>query len=46
MVSDFKTYTNKIYSHKKTMKEITNNIFYVGVNDRNKTLFEGLSHRR
>ena len=24
------------------MKEITNNIFYVGVNDRNKTLFEGL----
>ncbi len=42
MVSDFKTYTNKIYSHKKTMKEITNNIFYVGVNDRNKTLFEGL----
>ena len=24
------------------MKEITQNIFYVGVNDRNKTLFEGL----
>ena len=24
------------------MKEITSNIFYVGVNDRNKTLFEGL----
>ena len=24
------------------MKEITKNIFYVGVNDRNKTLFEGL----
>ncbi len=24
------------------MKEITNKIFYVGVNDRNKTLFEGL----
>ncbi len=24
------------------MKEITNNIFYVGVNDRNKNLFEGL----
>ena len=24
------------------MKEIINNIFYVGVNDRNKTLFEGL----
>jgi len=24
------------------MKEITNNIYYVGVNDRNKTLFEGL----
>lgn len=24
------------------MKKITNNIFYVGVNDRNKTLFEGL----
>ena len=24
------------------MKEITSNIYYVGVNDRNKTLFEGL----
>ena len=24
------------------MKEITNNIYYVGVNDRNKNLFEGL----
>lgn len=26
----------------KDMKQITNNIFYVGVNDRNKELFEGL----
>lgn len=25
-----------------TMIEITNKIFYVGVNDRNKSLFEGL----
>ena len=24
------------------MKEITSNIYYVGVNDRNKNLFEGL----
>lgn len=24
------------------MQEITNKIYYVGVNDRNKTLFEGL----
>ena len=24
------------------MQEITNNIYYVGVNDRNKALFEGL----
>ena len=26
------------------MKQITNNIYYVGVNDRNKNLFEGLWH--